>query len=186
MQSPVKSIFSLYIYLLLEHNTVLEPSGIPVTGTPSISLISNFINCRWALYKWNRWRTCYLFNNIDGVPVAGIPDGSRIVIRNGDTKQYFTRFGTILGLVTTIFWELLPSTCKSIYSDWFPLDKARHFLQQNDLGLYKVSSALTYCTTLSTNDRCPVKLSGNISMALLGILRNRLSQGISIEVRLST
>ncbi len=53
------------------HTTVLEPSGIPVTGTPSISLISNFIN---------RWRTCYLFNNIDGVPVTGIPDGSRTVL----------------------------------------------------------------------------------------------------------
>ncbi len=68
--------------------TVLEPSGIPVTGTPSISLISNFINRRWTLYiklistisahfPWNRWRTCYHVNNMDGIPVTGIPDGSR-------------------------------------------------------------------------------------------------------------
>ncbi len=49
-------------------HSVLEPSGIPVIGTPSISLISNFINCMWTLYKksisvnfqWNSWRTYYL------------------------------------------------------------------------------------------------------------------------------
>ena len=29
----------------------LEPHGKLVTDTPSISLISNFINCRWTLYK---------------------------------------------------------------------------------------------------------------------------------------
>ncbi len=49
-----------------------------LTGTPSIYFISNYINCRWTLhFQLNRWRTCYLFNKIDGVPVTGIPDGSR-------------------------------------------------------------------------------------------------------------
>ena len=71
-------------------HTVLEPSGIPITGTPSIS----FITCTlWGLivcyiqkttisahFQWSKWRTCYLFNKTDGVPVTGIPDGSRTVI----------------------------------------------------------------------------------------------------------
>ncbi len=30
-----------------------------------------------AHFQWNSWRTCYLFNNIDGVPLTGISDGSR-------------------------------------------------------------------------------------------------------------
>ena len=53
--------------------TVLEPTGIPVTGTPSIPLECNFIINRssiYVAYKWrsicqrvivnflNRWRTC--------------------------------------------------------------------------------------------------------------------------------
>ncbi len=32
---------------------------------------------RLGVSELHRWRTCYLFNNIDGVPVTGIPDGSR-------------------------------------------------------------------------------------------------------------
>ena len=80
--------------------TVLDLPGESVTGTPSISLISNFIIYRWTMYvhwglkdtiwgpglkratisahfQWNRWRTCYLFNKIDGVPVTSSTDGSR-------------------------------------------------------------------------------------------------------------
>ena len=62
-----------------QHNitTVLEPSGIPVTGTPSISFISYFIIYRWTLYKKSIIEIdgeprCYLFNKVDGVPVTGI------------------------------------------------------------------------------------------------------------------
>ncbi len=47
-------------------STVLEPSDIPVTGTPSISLISNSINCRWTLYKKP---ASVLFNWINGEPL---------------------------------------------------------------------------------------------------------------------
>ncbi len=54
----------------LQSSTVLEHTGVPVTGTPSIYLEFNFIINRWAIYKTNidgepsindilnRWRTC--------------------------------------------------------------------------------------------------------------------------------
>ncbi len=42
---------TFFLALDNKHQSVLEPSDIHVAGTPSISLISNFINCRWTLYK---------------------------------------------------------------------------------------------------------------------------------------
>ncbi len=41
------------------HNTVLETTGVPVTGTPSISLEFNFIDGEPSINDvLNRWRTC--------------------------------------------------------------------------------------------------------------------------------
>ncbi len=44
--------------------SVLEPTGVPVTGTPSISLEFNFIINRWTIYKTtscliDRWLAIY-------------------------------------------------------------------------------------------------------------------------------
>ncbi len=65
--------------------SVLEPSGIPVIGTPSTPFISNFINCRWTLYfvlsnlPHLSGQELMLLNLCHGamIPVTGIPDGSR-------------------------------------------------------------------------------------------------------------
>ncbi len=45
-------------------NSVLDTPGIPVTGTPSISLVFYFIHSRWAIYKStsciiDRWQAIY-------------------------------------------------------------------------------------------------------------------------------
>ncbi len=66
--------FPLSSYLVFKRTTfviifssVLETTGVPVTGTPSISLEFNFIINRWTIYidgepsindVLNRWRTC--------------------------------------------------------------------------------------------------------------------------------
>ena len=63
--------------------TVLDPSGgEPVTGTPSISLISNFT----IIFKWPNLtyiRVCQQstqgVKKIDGIPVTGSPDGCSTV-----------------------------------------------------------------------------------------------------------
>ncbi len=51
--------------ILLRTETVLDLSGKPVTGTPSIFVILNFI-----IYRWNTYKTSIsISNETDGVPV---------------------------------------------------------------------------------------------------------------------
>ncbi len=47
--------------------TVLEPTGVPVTGTPSIYLEFNFIINRWTIFNFiiNRWT---IYKTTDGEP----------------------------------------------------------------------------------------------------------------------
>ncbi len=73
----------------LQSSTVLEHTGVPVTGTPSIYLEFNFIINRWAIYKTNidgepsindvlnRWRTCDRYTCI-----------SRTAVRTGFSTSY--------------------------------------------------------------------------------------------------
>ena len=58
-QSPSARKLKIIIHytIVFIERTVLEPHGQPVTGTPSISLISNIITYRWNIYEK------------DGVPV---------------------------------------------------------------------------------------------------------------------
>ena len=77
----------------------LEPHGEPVTGTPSISLISNFI------VQWNRWRSCYLFNKMDRVPVTSSPCGSRTVLECTLEKYHILYLYWPLGITLLRLWH---------------------------------------------------------------------------------
>ncbi len=51
-------------------------------------IYKNSISTISAHFQWNRWRTCYLLNKIDGVPVTGSPCGSRTVISGHHCLRY--------------------------------------------------------------------------------------------------
>ncbi len=56
-----------------------ESKTSPVTGTPSISLISitSLFTGGPSIKSLHKWSTCLLFNEIDGVSVTCSPAGSR-------------------------------------------------------------------------------------------------------------